>query len=103
MESIAFNDAIYYFEDVDVIVIFKQEDTHLDIFDIISKHKVDYDIILHSIVSEQTEIIHFYFTPDNDNEHLQIELISECDDTLFVRPICKCETPHFLMPLTSHA
>ncbi|RUT45454.1 GNAT family N-acetyltransferase [Paenibacillus anaericanus] len=100
---LAFNDAIYYIEDVDTIVIFKQDDKHLHIFDIISKQKVDYDIILNSIVSADTEIIHFYFTPDYDNENLQTEFITESDDTLFVRPTCDGGTKHFLIPLTSHS
>jgi predicted N-acetyltransferase YhbS len=100
---IAFNDAIYYIEDVDAIVIFKQVDKHLHIFDIISKQKVDYDIILYSIVSADTETVHFYFTPDYDNERLHTEFITESDDVLFVRPICDDSTRHFLIPLTSHS
>ncbi|MBH5316391.1 GNAT family N-acetyltransferase [Paenibacillus sp. GSMTC-2017] len=100
---LAFNDSIYYIEDLDAIVIFKQEDKHLHIFDIISKEKVDYDMILNCIVSADTAIIHFYFTPDYDNEYIQIEFITESDDTLFVRPLWEDKTRHFLIPLTSHS
>lgn len=100
---LAFNEAIYYIEEVDAIVIFEQEDKHLHIFDIISKQTFNYDTILNSIVSDNTEIVHFYFTPDYDHENLQKEFITESDDTLFVRPLCEERTKHFLIPLTSHS
>jgi len=100
---LAFNDAIYYIEDIDVIVIFQQEGSQLHLFDIISKQKVNYDIIFNSMVSADTETIHFYFTPDYDNENLRTAFITESDDTLFVRPLCELTTKHFLVPLTSHS
>jgi len=100
---LAFNDDIYYTEDADAIVMYKQEDKELHIFDIISKQKVDYDMIFNSIVSADTESIHFYFTPDYDHENLLTEFITESDDILFVRPLCEDSTRHFLLPLTSHS
>ncbi|ASA21582.1 GNAT family N-acetyltransferase [Paenibacillus donghaensis] len=100
---LAFNDAIYYIEAIDAIVIFQQEDKNLHIFDIISKQKVDYDFIINSIVSADTEIIHFYFTTDYENENLYTAFITESDDTLFVRPLFVDGTRHFLLPLTSHS
>jgi GNAT superfamily N-acetyltransferase len=100
---LAFNDAIYYIEDIDAIVIFNQEDQDLHVFDIISNDKVDYDAILSSIVTHDTENIHFHFTPDYDREKLHTEYITESDDTLFVRPLFEDGKRHFLMPLTSHS
>ncbi|WP_440119564.1 GNAT family N-acetyltransferase [Paenibacillus sp. QZ-Y1] len=100
---LVFNEAIYYIEEVDTIVIFEQEDNNLHIFDIISKQPVDFNIIFNSIVSDRTEIIHFHFTPDYDNKNLHKEFITESDDTLFVRPLCEDSTRHFLIPLTSHS
>ncbi|MBT2648446.1 GNAT family N-acetyltransferase [Bacillus sp. ISL-34] len=100
---LAFNDAIYYIEEDDVIVIYKQEDAHLHMFDIISKKRVEIDTILNHIVSADTKIIKFYFTPDYDIKNIHKELITESDDTLFVRPLLKDGTKHFLFPLTSHS
>jgi len=100
---LAFNDAIYYIEDVDTIVIFKQDDKQLHLYDIISIQKVDYDVILNSLVFADTETIHFHFTPDYDNENIHVELLTESDDTLFVRPSFEERTDHFLLPLTSHS
>ncbi|UNK16398.1 GNAT family N-acetyltransferase [Paenibacillus sp. N3/727] len=100
---LAFNDAIYYIEEDDVIVMFEQEDHHLHIFDIISKKRVELDSILNHIVSADTEIIHFHFTPDYDIKNIHTEFITESDDTLFVRPLLEDETKPFLFPLTSHS
>lgn len=100
---LAFNDAIYYIEEEDSIVIFEQEEHQLHIFDIISTKKVNIDSILNCIISADTEMIHFYFTPDYDCKNLITEFITKSDDTLFVRPSLKLETHHFLFPLTSHA
>lgn len=103
--SLVFNDSIYYIEEEDVIVIFKQEDQHLHIFDIISTTEVDIDTILNSLITADTEIIHFYFTPDYsmDNINIHSELNTKSDDTLFVRPLLKELPKHFMFPLTSHA
>lgn len=100
---LAFNDAIYYIEEDDVIVICKQEDNQLHIFDIISKKRVEIDTILNRIVSADTKIINFYFTPNDDCKNIHTEFITESDDTLFVRPLLKDGIRHFLFPLTSHA
>lgn len=100
---LAFNDAIYYIEDVDIIVIFKQEDNQIHIFDIISRQKVDYDVIFNSVITANTEIIHFHFTPDYDQDKLYTEFITDSDDILFVRPTLGHGTEHFLFPITSHS
>ncbi|KOS68262.1 GNAT family acetyltransferase [Lysinibacillus contaminans] len=100
---LVFNDAIYYIEEEDVIVIMEQEENQLHIFDIISKKSVDIDFILNYFISANTEMIHFYFTPDYDCKNLLTEFITESEDTLFVRPSSKFGTDHFLFPLTSHA
>jgi GNAT superfamily N-acetyltransferase len=100
---LVFNDAIYYIEEEDVIVLFKHEDSHLHIFDIVSKKRVDIDTILNHIISTETETINFYFTPDYDGKKFNTEVITDSDDTLFVRPLIKDVTKHFLFPLTSHS
>ncbi|WP_339315374.1 GNAT family N-acetyltransferase [Paenibacillus sp. FSL R10-2734] len=100
---LTFHDSFYYIEEADVVVIFKHEDHQLHIFDIISTTGIDIDAILNSIITPETETIHFYFTPDYSIDHLEAELISQSEDTLFVRPFLKELPKHFMFPITSHA
>ncbi|WP_277587142.1 GNAT family N-acetyltransferase [Psychrobacillus antarcticus] len=100
---LAFNDAIYYIEEDDVIVIFKQDEVHLHIFDIISTKRIELDSIINRIVSDKKQTIHLYFTPDYDGLNFHKELITKSDDTLLVRPLLKDGPKHFLFPLTSHS
>lgn len=98
-----FRDAIYYIEEEDAIVILEQEDNQLHIFDIVSKKPIDVEVVVHHVIADSTQIVHFYFMPDSDNENIQCKLITETDDTLFVRPSLKVEVKDVLFPLTSHA
>jgi GNAT superfamily N-acetyltransferase len=100
---LAFNEAVYYIEEEETIVIFKQEDNLLHIYDVISKKRVEIDTILNGIVSAEIKKINFYFTPDYDCKNIHTEFITESDDQLFVRPLLKEGTKHFLFPLTSHS
>jgi GNAT superfamily N-acetyltransferase len=98
-----FHDSFYYIEEADVIVIFKHEDHQLHIFDIISTTSFDINTVLKSIISPDTEVIHFYFTPDYPIDQVKAELISQSEDTLFIRPLLKELPQHFMFPITSHA
>lgn len=100
---LAFNDAIYYIEEDDTIILFEQEDNTLHIFDIISKNRIEIETILNCILSAEIEIINFHFTPDFDCQSMHSEYITQSNDTLFVRPLLKDGAKHFLFPLTSHA
>jgi GNAT superfamily N-acetyltransferase len=98
-----FHDSFYYIEEADVVVIFKHEGHQLHIFDIISTTSLDIEAILNSIIAPETEVIHFYFTPDYALDHMEAELIPQSEDTLFVRPLLKELPEHFMFPITSHA
>ncbi|REK76720.1 GNAT family N-acetyltransferase [Paenibacillus paeoniae] len=98
-----FPEDIYYFEEFEAIVLFKHEEDQLHIFDIISLKSIAIDTILPSLISDQTETIHFHFTPDYDLNKLQVESITDEDDTLFVRPSWPLKDKHLLFPATSHA
>ena len=100
---LAFNNAVYYIEEEEMIVIFKQENHVLHIFDVISKKRVELERFLAGIVSADMETINFYFTPDYNGKDIYTELITERNDLLFVRPLLKNLNTHFLFPLTSHA
>jgi hypothetical protein len=97
-----FYDSFYYFEGADVVVIFKHEGHQLHIFDIISTTSLDIEAILNSIIAPETEVIHFYFTPDYALDHKKAEVIPQSEDTLFVRPLLKELPEHFMFPITSH-
>ncbi|GIP31012.1 GNAT family N-acetyltransferase [Paenibacillus sp. J2TS4] len=100
---VVFRNAIYHDEDEDAILLFKQEENHLHVFDIISKRKINLEAVVDHMISDETEFVHFYFVPDSDNENIQSALITESDDTLFVRPLLIDGTKHFRFPFTSHA
>ncbi|GIO87046.1 GNAT family acetyltransferase [Paenibacillus faecis] len=59
-----FSDDIYYLENENVIVIYKKENNHMDIFDIINTKEVKIHDILTKIADRDTEKITFHFTPD---------------------------------------
>ncbi|MGN4123453.1 GNAT family N-acetyltransferase [Lysinibacillus sphaericus] len=100
--TLVFKDAIYYLEEEDVLILFERENQQLHIFDIISKKRVDLDM-LNGDITMDTEIIYFHFTPDDVCSNIHTEFITNSDDTLFVRPLINIETKHFLFPLTSHS
>lgn len=99
---LVFSDAIFYMEEEDTIVLCKQEGTHLHVFDVISKKRVNIETLLSGIVSRDTETVHLYFTPEDDT-NVQTEFIKDAEDTLFIRPLLKDFPKHFLFPITSHA
>lgn len=100
---LAFNDAVYYIEEENLIVILKQEDHVLHLFDVISKTTVELEKVLAGIVSAEIETIKFYFTPELNGMDIRKELITERNDLLFVRPLLKELNKPFLFPLISHA
>ncbi|WP_334075015.1 GNAT family N-acetyltransferase [Paenibacillus sp. A14] len=59
-----FSDDIYYLENENAIAIYKKENNHMDIFDIINAKEVKIHDILTKIADRDTEKITFHFTPD---------------------------------------
>ncbi|MGG4554262.1 GNAT family N-acetyltransferase [Paenibacillus humicus] len=59
-----FCDDIYYLENENAIAIYKKENNHMDIFDIINIKEVKIQDILTKIAGRDTEKITFHFTPD---------------------------------------
>ncbi|MEM5592388.1 hypothetical protein AAHH67_12930 [Niallia circulans] len=98
-----FNDAIFYIEEEDVIVLFKKEDEQLHIYDVISRKEVELETIINYLISDEIKRIHFYFTPNDKIKNIDTKFITASNDTLFVRPLLKALPNHFLFPLTSHA
>ncbi|MFD0051944.1 GNAT family N-acetyltransferase [Actinomycetes bacterium NPDC127524] len=98
-----FNNNIYYLQDEEAIVIFKQEDKQLDIFDIVSKKKVNINKILSKISNQNTNQIVFHFTQGYRDVNTQVDIFKG-DDVLFVKTSGNNEFPsHVKHPLTSQA
>lgn len=99
---IALKDAIYYIEELDVIVLYEQEDADLYVQDIISTKKLDIVEVLGFLANKKIETIHISFTPEK-NKYVDAAYIIETEDMLFMRPNLFTADPYFLFPATSHA
>ncbi|WCK55174.1 hypothetical protein PP175_04080 [Aneurinibacillus sp. Ricciae_BoGa-3] len=62
-----FSQDIYYLDQERAIVIYKQEENELHLFDIISQSPIDIHDILVNISGKDTTKIVFHFTPDYQN------------------------------------
>ncbi len=99
-----FNTNIYYIQDEDAIVIFKQADKQLDVFDLISKKEVKINKILSKISTQTTNRIVFHFTPDDRDLNIFQKERFNRDDVLFVKTSGNNEFPsHIKHPLTAQA
>ncbi|PQP90280.1 GNAT family N-acetyltransferase [Paenibacillus sp. AR247] len=96
-----FNNDIYYLENEDAIAIYKKENNHMDIFDIINIGEVKIQDILTKIAGSGTETITFHFTPD----YKDIDIKSDISHGgLFVRTNGENFYPvHVKHPITSIA
>lgn len=99
---IALRDAIYYIEELDAIVLYKQEEEDLYVLDIISTKKLDIVEVLGFLANKKIETIHVSFTPEK-NKYVDASYIIETEDMLFMRPNLFTANPYFLFPATSHA
>ncbi|MED2009017.1 GNAT family N-acetyltransferase [Brevibacillus borstelensis] len=77
-----FGDDLYYLENEDVLAIYKKENNHLDLFDVISTKEVNIHDILTKIAGSDTEKVTFHFTPDYEGIEVKSEIY---DGGLFVR------------------
>jgi len=96
-----FSEEIYYLEDEQVIVVYKQENGHMDVFDIVHKREIHTSEILAKIAGRDTAQITFHYTPDD----LDLELNRAIDQGgLFVRTNSGNHYPaHVKHPMTSIA
>lgn len=98
-----FGDHLYYLENEDAIVIFKQEGEQVDIFDIVSKKDVNIESILSKITNSDHNKIVFHYMPDYEGIHTQTEIFNG-DEVLFVKTSASNQFPlHVKHPITSQA
>ncbi|WP_282937379.1 GNAT family N-acetyltransferase [Paenibacillus sp. RC67] len=82
-----FSSNIYYLEQEEVIVIYKQDETmlsRLDIFDIISRKEFNIETVLSRIAGPDIKQIVFHYTPDYKGIQLQPSIFKG-SDVLFVK------------------
>ncbi|WP_053361478.1 GNAT family N-acetyltransferase [Bacillus sp. FJAT-27251] len=80
----AFTNNISYLESEDVIAIYKKENNHMDIFDIIFKKDINIHNILSKITDEEVNKIVFHYTPDYLGINTESEIFNG-SEVLFVR------------------
>jgi predicted N-acetyltransferase YhbS len=96
-------DHIYYLEDEEVIVIFKQEGNQVNIFDIVGKKEVNIDAVLSKITNSGTNKIIFHYTPDYEGIDTHREIFNG-NEVLFVKTSGDNQYPlHVKHPITSQA
>jgi predicted N-acetyltransferase YhbS len=102
-----FKDSCYYIKDEDIIVVCKQDNQILHIFDIISKNDVYFYSLINKIANEEVEKIIFYFTPDLLHVETACSLLQPDDelfhDMFFVKADALSISQNFKFPKTAQA
>ncbi|MEH7343136.1 hypothetical protein V7122_04450 [Bacillus sp. JJ1532] len=98
-----FHNDIYYLEDENIILIYQQEDSEINIFDIISKKEIKIEEILSKITAKGTYKVVFYYTPDYQGILFDREIYNG-SEMLFVREAQNNKFPENIKhPLISQA
>lgn len=98
-----FKDNLYYLEGMDVIVVAEYEGENLVVHDVLSATNIDLDVVLDSLVNENTQNVQLRFIPKNKRSY-QIRQYKEEDLTLFVSEKYKhlFENNQLIFPTLSH-
>jgi GNAT superfamily N-acetyltransferase len=96
-----FPDNLFYVEDEDVILICKEENNQLHIWDVIYSAPVNLSVVVSKIIrNKNLHSIHYYFPPDQLVFNYD-EIIPDKDSYLFVRGDFKIEERNFKFPITA--
>lgn len=99
-----FPESIYYSQEDEAIIVYQQEGHHLNLYDVVSQCDVNLDRLLKRIANEQTEYIHFHFTPDQLPENVQYEWMDNKGDMLFIKSNFTLDPgSKFCVPALAHA
>jgi len=94
---------IYYLADEDVIVVFKQEQKTLHLYDVVSKKEIEIESILKKISDFSTEKVIFHYTPAYKNIQIESKPFVG-NEVLFVRTFRNNSFPLYIKhPLMSQA
>jgi len=97
-----FFESIYYIEDVETIVLMEHEEDTLHVFDVISINQQNIEAIIESIIVESTKKVVFHFTPASTMKGMEVNIMPNDDDALFVFSEIPLLKDHFKFPITSH-
>ncbi|OKP94512.1 GNAT family N-acetyltransferase [Paenibacillus sp. P32E] len=99
-----FPESIYYSQEDEAIIVYQQEGHNLNLYDVVSQCDVNLDRLLKRIANEQTEYIHFHFTPDQLPENVQYEWMDNNGDMLFIKSNFILDpSSKFCVPALAHA
>ncbi|OAB26823.1 hypothetical protein PMSD_24615 [Paenibacillus macquariensis subsp. defensor] len=101
-----FPESIYYAQEDDAIIVYQQEGHTLHLYDVVSQGDVNINRLLNRIATEQTESVHFHFTPDQFTEKAQYEPLdnNDNDDMLFIKAnFILDKNLKFCVPMLAHA
>lgn len=96
-----FNEAIYYLEAEQTIVIGETEQDQLHLYDVISRHEVSFQNVINKMAASAIREVIFHFTIDCKELAVKRE-ISAFDDVLFVKTALELPQ-YFKYPITSQA
>ncbi|MGD7044798.1 GNAT family N-acetyltransferase [Jeotgalibacillus proteolyticus] len=99
---IAFPDSIYYIKDLETIVLMKQEEEVLHIFDVISLNEQDVREVVSRAAIKTTERIVFHFEP-RAIDGLSVQKKNNGEDALFYLTQKSLFEGDVKFPLTSHS
>jgi ribosomal protein S18 acetylase RimI-like enzyme len=101
----SFSDCFYYLEEDDVLIVFRQIDKILHIYDIVGKKPIHLENLIGKIAGKGVERIVFYFTPDLlDMEVKRSPLLPDdpiFHDMFFIRPASFIFGEYFKFPVTA--
>lgn len=92
----------YYLEEDDLIVVCKRQSGLLQVFDVISREKVNFYDVLQKVTSEEITRVAFYFTPDFADTDLG-KMSFESNEIVFFKPETIEIAGVFAHPITAHA
>lgn len=99
-----FTQDTYYIEELNAILIYKEDEDKLHLFDVFSSQEITYNQIFNSLVKagESKEIV-LYFTPEPKELELTVELADKSDDVLFIKSNHFDPDFKFRFPFIAHA
>jgi ribosomal protein S18 acetylase RimI-like enzyme len=98
-----FGNALYYVEDLDVVVVYTTSEEKLHLYGVFSDHEVLFNELINYIATEKTTEVVFHFTPNFEDINATFTPIITTDDIFQVRTSTVKLPIHFKFPVIAHA
>lgn len=95
------SDTIYINLNEDIVVVFKENDGVIDLFEVVSKHPVILRDLVGKLTGKTSAKVIFHFTPDFEDIDIS-EMVEEKNEDLFIKPIELLSEFHFSHPVVAH-